>query len=252
MNKATISGIVITRNEAPRIEKCLKALLWVDELLIIDNNSSDETVKIAQKFPVKIYQTQENNFAAIRNLGLKFATKQWILYIDADEIVPESLREEIKVLIDQNYQSENFPKAYYIYRHNFYMGKLWPVKDKMQRLFIKESIQKWIGDLHETAIVKGTMGELKEPLLHDTHRSLTEMLEKTNEWSLIEARLRFKAHHPPVVWWRLLRVMFTGFYTSFVKQQGWKAGTIGIIESLFQAFSMYITYAKLWELQQQK
>ncbi|MCX6791872.1 MAG: hypothetical protein NT149_02440, partial [Candidatus Gottesmanbacteria bacterium] len=73
-----------------------------------------------------------------------------------------------------------------------------------------------------------------------------------NEWSRLEANLRLDAHHPPVVWWRLLRVMTTGFSSSFFAQGGWRAGTMGWIESIYQGFSMFITYAKLWEVQQKQ
>jgi len=75
------------------------------------------------------------------------------------------------------------------------------------------------------------------------------MVAKTNEWSVVEARLRLDAHHPPVVWWRLVRVMITGFWESFVRNGGWRAGTVGFIESIYQGYSMFITYAKLWEMQ---
>jgi hypothetical protein len=78
------------------------------------------------------------------------------------------------------------------------------------------------------------------------------MVEKTNKWSVIEARLRFDAGHPPVVWWRFPRVMLQAFSNSYITQGGWKAGAVGLMESMFQAFSIFITYAKLWELQQDK
>jgi hypothetical protein len=78
------------------------------------------------------------------------------------------------------------------------------------------------------------------------------MVQKTNSWSDIEARLRLEANHPPVSWWRIIRVMITGFVNSYFSQQGWRAGTVGFIESIYQAYSIFITYAKLWELQQKK
>jgi hypothetical protein len=78
------------------------------------------------------------------------------------------------------------------------------------------------------------------------------MLNKTIEWSKIEAQLRLNAHHPKVVWWRLIRVMLTGFWDSYIKQGGWKAGTAGFIESIYQAYSMFVTYATLWEMQKEK
>jgi hypothetical protein len=76
------------------------------------------------------------------------------------------------------------------------------------------------------------------------------MVDKTNDWSIIEAKLRYDAFHPPVVWWRFLRVAYTGFADSFLTKGGWKAGLYGWIESIYQGYSMIITYAKLWEMQQ--
>ena len=86
-------------------------------------------------------------------------------------------------------------------------------------------------------------------LLHFTHRDLSSMVEKTIEWSEIEAELRFQAGHPEISWWRFPKVMFGEFYNYFIKQRGFKAGTVGIIESIYQVFSIFVTYARLWEKQ---
>lgn len=75
------------------------------------------------------------------------------------------------------------------------------------------------------------------------------MVEKTNKWSDTEALLRFNSNHPKMTWWRFPRVMLTAFFNSYIRQGGWKAGAVGLIESVYQSFSMFITYAKLWELQ---
>ena len=78
------------------------------------------------------------------------------------------------------------------------------------------------------------------------------MVEKTNKWSESEAELRYKAGHPEMSWWRFLRVMFTAFTDSYFKEKGYKSGTAGLVEAVFQSFSMFITYAKLWEKQIKK
>ena len=78
------------------------------------------------------------------------------------------------------------------------------------------------------------------------------MVNKTLEWSKIEAELRFNSNHPKMVWWRFPRVMTTAFLNSYVKQGGYKVGTVGIIESVYQSFSMFITYARLWEMQKKR
>jgi len=281
-----LSAVVIVKNEELRLSRCLESLLFCDEIIVIDNGSTDNSLKIAKTFQARIYSVKETDFSELRNTGKEKARGEWILYVDADEVVTPELREEIfktigheTVSIKQrtcdnehmttlsvsgnlspvscNSSPAHCPmshkySAYHIRRRNFYLGRQWPVQDKMQRLFLKEKLIRWEGKLHETAVIDGEMGDLQEPLIHNTHRTLSEMVEKTNQWSQFEAQLRYEAHHPNVVWWRLLRVMATGFFQSFIREGGWRAGTVGWIESLYQGFSMFITYAKLWEMQEKK
>lgn len=246
-----ITAILIAKNEQEGIIDCLKQLNWTDEQLVIDNNSNDKTAELASKQGAKVIQIKGNDFSLLRNTAATSASYEWLLYIDVDEKVTKALRDEIiyitrQVLVDTN------PRAYVIKRTNYYLGRKWPTEDGMIRLIYKPSLVKWYGTLHETAQIHGEVGELKERLLHYTHQSLEQMVAKTNEWSAIEASLRFNNHHPKVVPWRLIRVMFTGFWNSYITQQGFKAGSVGFIESIYQGFSMFITYSKLWEMQQIK
>ncbi len=244
-----ISAIILAKNEATRIGKCLQSLAWTDERIVVDNGSADDTVTIAKKFDSRVINSEEKSFAGRRNLGLKEAKGDWILYIDADEIVSEELKKQI-VSVIENKQLTN--AAYVLRRKNYYLGQLWPLQEKIVRLFQKSALKEWYGDLHESPRVEGKLGELSAPLTHDTHRTLEEMVTKTNEWSKIEATLRLRRGHPPIVWWRFIRVMATAFYDSFIRQSGWRAGPVGWIESIYQAFSIFITYAKLWEIQAKK
>jgi glycosyltransferase involved in cell wall biosynthesis len=242
-----LSAIIIAKNEEKRIAKCLESVAFADERIVVDNGSTDKTVDIARNKGAKIFEAKDRDFSSIRQLGLREATGKWVLYIDADEEVSAELQKEIKRVIGSPGST-----AYFIKRDTFYLGYHWPYQDKVERLFLKTSLRGWHGALHETPLYAGDIGFLDSPLVHRTHRTLEEMVAKTNEWSALEAQLRLAAYHPPVVWWRLIRVMITGFCRSFFTQDGWRAGTVGWIESIYQAFSMFITYAKLWELQQKK
>lgn len=244
--KNSCSVIIIAKNEAAQIGECIRSVSWVDEVIVVDNGSTDETIQLAEKQHAKIVEYSGMNFSALRDYGAKEATSEWLLYIDADERVTPTLQKEI---IEKIGGSDS---AYYIPRRNFYLGYEWPTQDKMIRLIKKNDLLSWKGKLHEHPDVKGTVGECTEPLIHNTHRTVSEMVEKTNEWSDIEAGLRMNANHPSMSWWRFVRVMCTAFMNSFIKQRGWKAGTVGWVESIYQSFSMFITYAKLWELQQEK
>lgn len=241
-----VSAIILTRNEENNIINCLSKLQFADEIIIIDNNSADKTVQIALDKKARVYSYQGSDFSGMRSLGKNKAKYDWLLYIDADEIVTGKLAKEIK-----NSLSSSF-SAFALFRRNYYFNRLWPAREKMVRLIKKNALVAWRGPLHETAVIKGKIGQLKEPLLHYTHNDLSGMVEKTNLWSEIEARLRLENNHPRIVWWRLIRVMVTAFWNSYISQKGYKAGIYGLIESIYQAFSIFVTYAKLWEMQNLK
>lgn len=246
MNK--VSAIILTKNAEELIADCIDSVSFCDEVIIIDDNSTDRTADIAKLLGASVYQHEFKSFSDRRNYGLRKAKYKWILYVDSDERVSKELEASIKKQVLS--ERDTAYSAYRLQRKNFYLGKHeWPYVERLERLFNKNDLTGWKGELHETAEVKGDIGELEGFLLHYTHRSLTSMVEKTIVWSEIEAELRFRAHHPKMTWWRFFRVLFTGFYGSYVKQQGYKAGTAGLIESIYQGFSLFITYARLWELQ---
>lgn len=245
---ANITGIIIAKNEEKRIEKSIKSLGFCKEILVVDNSSKDDTANIARKLGAKVIEHKSSDYSEARNLGLGKAQTDWILYIDADEIVGEELAKEIILVTKDTGFS-----AFRLRRQNFYLGENpWPKIEKLERLFLKKDLKAWIGKVHESPRVEGKIGDLDGLLFHYTHRTIEEMVEKTQVWSEIEAELRYKAHHPKVAWWRFPRVMLTAFFDSYVSQGGWKVGTVGLIESIYQAFSSFITYGKLWELQNKK
>ena len=246
MNK--ISAVILAKNAEDLIADCIDSVSFCDEVILIDDNSSDRTAELAKLLGVKVYQHEFQSFADRRNYGARKAKYTWILYVDADERVSKELAESIKKHVGSSRASEF--SAYKIQRKNFYLGDHeWPYIEKLERLFNRDSLAGWRGELHESPEVKGQIGELEGFLLHYTHRDLTSMVEKTTSWSETEAKLRLQAHHPKMAPWRFFRVMLTAFYDSYVKQKGYKAGTAGLIESIYQGFSIFITYARLWELQ---
>jgi glycosyltransferase involved in cell wall biosynthesis len=245
MNK--ISGIVIAKNEEEMIEEALDSLSFCDEIILVDNGSTDRTREIAEKKSAKIFEIQTNDFSELRNFGLSKAECDWVLYLDADERIDGELKNSIQEVVSKTSEIA----AFSLKRKNYYFGKHeWPKIEKMERLFRKEKLKGWKGRLHESPIFEGEVGKIADGfILHFTHRNLTDMLNKTIAWSSQEAILRYNNGHPQMTWWRFPRVMITAFSNSYFRQKGYKAGIVGIIESMYQAFSMFITYAKLWELQ---
>ena len=233
--------------EESLVESCLQSVAFADEVIVIDNGATPKTLEIIKKYTDKVYKTDSTNFAYRHNLGKEKASGDWIFYIDADERLDKRLAEEIAGI-------KNDFDAYQIFRVNYFLGKEVKfgdrVPDFVTRLFKKEKLQGWTGEIHESSIVDGKIGKLQFPLYHLTHRDIFSMIQKTINFSEHEAKLRLETNHPPVVGWRLLRVFLTEFFNRMVKYQGWRQGTEGWIDGIFQAFSLFIVYARLWEMQQ--
>lgn len=247
-----ISAVILTKNSENILADCIESLAFCDEVIIIDDNSTDRTIDLAKRLGARVEKIDKSStdFSAKRNFGLKKARSKWIIYVDADERISEQLKNSI--LENINNRNTDF-SAFKIYRKNYYLGRHeWPYIETLERLFDKSYLKGWQGKLHESPIIEGKIGQLEGFLLHYTHRDLQSMVAKTIEWSALEAQSRIESNHPPMAWWRFFRVMITAFYNSYFKQRGYKAGTAGLIESIYQSYSIFITYARLWELQNQK
>ncbi len=244
-----ISVLIITKNEEDVIGDCIKSVKdFASEVIVIDGGSTDNTIKIADKLGAKVIKNPFKNFSDQRNLALSAAHEKWIFYIDSDERASDEFAAELKEKIAL-FDDQDDVAGFWVERKTFYLGRDWHLKDRVQRVFKKDKLKEWHGVVHETPDVNGKLFEIASPILHYTHRNIEQMLAKTNEWSEYEAELRFRAGHPKMSWWRFPRVMISAFFGSYLLNNGFRNGTAGLIEAIFQSYSMYITYAKLWELQ---
>jgi len=232
-SKLKISAIVLYNNKSDKrlLKKCLDSLFWVDEIIKVKG--------------------EKGAFSDWRNEGARRAKGDWLLYVDSDEEVTPKLKAEILSLIT-NHQS--LITAYAIPRRNIIFGKefkhggQWP--DYVKRLFLKSKFKGWQGELHEEPVFLGNLGHLKNPLIHHKDITLAQMLEKTNDWSEIEAKLMFEAGHPKMNIFRFFTAGWREFWLRMIKQMAFLDGKEGIIYAIYQVYSRLISYAKLWELQQ--
>ena len=249
---AKLSVIIITKNEDKMLDDCLKSVSWVDEILVVDSGSTDRTLEIAKRHKAKIVDSSKGkSFSEWRNIGFKKATSDWIVYIDADERMSKDLKDEIKKMVEK----ENPPcVAYAIPRENIIFGKkfrhggFWP--DYVKRLFKKDGFHGWSGKLHEEPKFNGELGHLDNPLTHEKHETLSEMMDKTNVWSAVEAELMFSANHPQMNVARFISAMAREFWYRMIREKAFLDGGEGVIMALYQVFSRFVSYAKLWEMQE--
>lgn len=241
--KTPVSVIILTHNNEGVIGRAMKSALWAGEILILDHGSTDQTAKIAQDLGGKVIDCQEVSFADKRNIGLKQAVYDWLFYLDSDETITPALREELIQIIESDARG-----VYSVRRKNFFLGReMYP--DWVERLFYKERLKKWAGRVHEHPEYRGEVIQLKHGLIHQTHTDISSMLSKTNRWSETEAELRLDAGHPPVAWWRLIRIAATVWWQQLVKLKVYKYGREGWFEGYFQMVDKLIVYTKLWEKQ---
>ncbi len=248
--KILLSAVLILKNESKMLQECLESLSFADEIVVIDTGSTDKTIEIAKKAKARVvsYLTGKN-FSDWRNKGLSEAQGEWIFYIDADERVTAKLRQEILSSI----QSDTFswfviPRSNKIFGKEFRHGGWWP--DYVKRLYKRKSLKKWTGVLHEEPVVEGEMGYLSSPLTHIKHETVFEMMEKTNQWSDYEAKLMFDAKHPPMTVLRFFSAMWREFFYRMIRKLGFLDGREGVSMAMYQVYSRFVSYAKLWELQQ--
>lgn len=244
-----LSALILAKNEQDMITGCLSQLDFVDEIILLDQNSYDNTVKIAKKYTSKIY---EDNlpFDSARNALAAYAKGQWLLYLDADERITSDLKKEIiSKVIDKQCKDS----AFFLPRQNMILGKFlkhggwWP--DYVPRLFKVEKLIKWQGPVHESPQVDGKFGYLKSPLIHLTARSMTKMLQKSAKWAKIEAELYFEKGQSIVTMPKVLKTIVFEFVERYFVKLGFLDGFVGLVESVYQAYhkAMILTY--LWELQ---
>lgn len=242
----TISVIILAKNVSEEIIPALVSSQFADELIVVDTGSTDNTVEIAKKYQAKIVHSTGESFSKWRNDGAKAAKGDWLLYLDSDERIPKKLATEIiETVKNPTHQ------AYTISRYEIFLGKHmvhWP-DPRVLRLIEKKSLKHWEGKLHEQPKIKGTIGDLESQMVHLSHKNIDEKVISTLSWSRHEAQMFFDAGHPQMVWWRFLRIMFTEAWDRAVKQGLWKDGTEGWLEIIYQIFSRFVTYERLWEMQ---
>lgn len=247
-----LTVIILAHNEADNLRQLLPSLSWVGKIIIIDDNSSDNTKQIARQFGALCLTTNKTSFAQKRNQALAKVTTTWLLYLDADERPTPALRDEVIKLIGSHVPSDI--SAFALRRQNYCYGKPlyyggWQ-NDWVTRLFKTKALRYWQGDIHESPVFQGEVSKLQEPLWHFTHRRTSANLAKSSAWTIKEATLLAQAKIPPVTKWTVLRKTLAEFYRRYFFYQGYRDGMAGFVESYTQACNRGFVYIQVWELQQ--
>ncbi|MBI5127741.1 glycosyltransferase family 2 protein [Candidatus Roizmanbacteria bacterium] len=253
-----LSAVILTKNEDKNIERCLKSLDFVDEVIIVDDYSDDKTLEIIQKIDVgvghdrpvfKVIQRKLNgDFAGQRNFGISKANSDWVLFIDADEEVTKELRNEIL----EHLQVDK--EAFYLKRRDFFWGKELKYGELKQirqlgfiRLIRKNSGQ-WLGNVHEVFHTAKKTGQLNGFINHYPHPNLKEFIKDINYYSSLRAeelnRLNIKVNILEIIFVPALKFIF-----NYLINFGFLDGVQGFTYAFMMSFHSFLVRSKLYQLQ---
>jgi glycosyltransferase involved in cell wall biosynthesis len=247
MENQKLSVTIITKNEEKNIERCLNSLDWADEIVVVDTNSTDNTVKICREYNCKVLETEWKGFGLTKKYAVDNATYDWIFSIDADEEVTEKLKEKIVDVLRTPSPRHN---AYKVKRESFYLGKKinyagWN-KDYPLRFFNRRYGNFNDKIVHESVEVQGELGKIEAPLLHYTYPTLKSHLSKINRYGELDAKKKFDRNKKASIGKALLASLIK-FIKMYIFQKGFLDGKIGFVLCLNSAFGVYIKYMFLWE-----
>jgi glycosyltransferase involved in cell wall biosynthesis len=248
-----LTAVIITKNEEKNIAACIESLDFCNEILILDSDSSDQTCEIAKKLNAKVISSPWLGYAAQKNKATDLAHSEWVLSVDADERVSEELKLEIFEIFSQAKNSEFV--AFSCPRKTIHLGKWiryggW-YPNRMTRLYQKGK-GAWIGDeLHEKWEAKGKVGVLKSSIIHYSFTDLSDQVLRNDHYSSLGA-LKLHKSGKKFSLFKLITKSMSKFMETFFLKRGFLDGMAGFIISISAAYSVFLKWSKLWEIEQKK
>jgi glycosyltransferase involved in cell wall biosynthesis len=248
-HRAGISIIVITKNEEQNIVECLESVHWSNEIIIVDAQSADKTVELAKKYTQHVHIKPWSGYADAKNFALQKVTNEWVLWLDADERVTPELADEIRNIIRDK---ANTYDVYEVARRAYFLGRWikhcgW-YPGYVTRLFRKNKVKFSSSRVHEKIEYTGTIGRLKNDLLHYTDDDLYHYFGKFNKYTSLAAHDVNEAGRKYSLSDLIFRPPFM-FFKMFFIRLGFLDGMHGFILCLLSSAYVYTKYAKLWEIQ---
>jgi glycosyltransferase involved in cell wall biosynthesis len=243
-----VSVTIITLNESAHIAEAIDSAAWADETIVVDAGSTDDTVAIARARGVRVETREWTGWVDQKNYAAGLAANDWIFSLDADERLTPALADEIRTVL----RTEPPRRGYRVPRVTYHLGRWMRTTDfypDFQTRLYDRRAARWQGKyVHESVTVGGGAGQLRNELLHYSYRDLRDHLDRINSYTTLAARQMREAGrrsgpldllvHPPAA-----------FLRNYLLRRGFLDGGAGLTLSLVNAYSVFLKFAKLWELQ---
>ncbi len=248
-NIPPISLFIITHNEAHRVGACIESARGlVREIIVIDDNSTDDTVAVCQQAGAQVFQRKFDGFANQKNFALSKVSSEWALNLDADERLSPALKEEI----EQAVLNEKIA-GYYLPFCNYFLGKKMRFsglnKEKHLRLVRTRQARYAGGLVHEGLEIDGTLATLKNPVNHFSYDTIEAYFTKLNTYTTLAAAQMHQNGKRFSLFSTLVRLPFE-FLKRYALKLGFLDGIRGLLWASFSTCYVFVKYVKLWQLEQ--
>lgn len=242
-----LSIVIITKNEEKNLRRCLDSVKWADEIVLVDSQSEDNTLKIAEEYNAKIYSPEWKGYGPAKKYGVSKTSNNWIFSIDADEEVSANLKDEILNILGQ----EDHADGYYVPRLTNFIGRWikhsgW-YPDYVLRLFDKNKGDFNEAVIHEEVIVTGQKKYLKNDLLHYSYPDLDEYFRKFNIYTTVGAE-ELQKRNKKSSFMKIFIKPIAAFIKQYIIKKGFLDGVEGFLVSFFSGCAVMVKYAKLYDL----
>lgn len=247
-----LTAIIPCGNEIHNIEEVIASVDFADEILVVDSLSTDGTYEKAKATGAKVIRREYQYSASQKNWAIPQAKHEWVLLVDADERVTESLKTEIL-------QTLKSPKkgivAYWIGRNNHFMGERvnysgWR-NDSVIRLFKRDYCKYQDKHVHAEIIADGDIGILKEKFYHNTYITFDKYIEKMNRYATWQAK-DYDKKTGKLTPYHFIIKPFWGFFKHYILQSGFRDGVVGLTIGYIQGYVVFMRYVKLWLLRKNR
>jgi len=243
-NPTKLSVYIIAYNEADKIAAAVQSVTWADEVLVLDSNSSDDTVKIATELGATVKQIPFSTFGKLRNDAIAACTHDWVFSLDADERCTPEAREEIIDIL-----SKPSADAYFVPRRNWFMGHWinhcgWYPDYRQPQLFRKTALVfDDSAEVHESYKVNGTIGHFKADIIQVPFQNIEQLLHKMQRYSTLGAR-KLERNGRHVSMSTALGHGLWAFFRIYVLKLGFLDGWAGFVLALGNFEGTFYRYAK--------
>jgi len=247
MSGPSLSVVVVTLNEEERIRACLESVAWADEVIVVDAESHDKPAAIARELTDHVFVRPWPGFAAQKNFGIDQAHGEWILSLDADEVVSPALREEIQAELAAagRHQGYSVPRRNVFWDRWVRHGGLYP--DWQLRLFRRGRGRFVARAVHESVVVDGSVGRLRGHLEHRSYRDVADFLERTDRYTTLAADDWLAGGRGTRPFADLVVRPLGRFLGMYVWRGGFLDGWRGFLLAVLYGYYVFMRSAKIWE-----